>query len=150
MEKQEELDFFKIINNNIFVGPAINGYAVTNGIVSGEYGFVVNSLIKADEIGIFDINGGEPKKLIKDPTFINEGKYCSIHVWKDIKYAAGMYWINSVDQKFYALDEDTFEVLREFDAGVTDNASYICDVTVDEEGNRIFVLRANGVIDIFK
>lgn len=144
------IGFFKIINNNIFVGPAINGYAVTNGIVSGEYGFVVNSLIKADEIGIFDINGGEPKKLIKDPTFINEGKYCSIHVWKDIKYAAGMYWINSVDQKFYALDEDTFEVLREFDAGVTDNASYICDVTVDEEGNRIFVLRANGVIDIFK
>lgn len=38
-----------------------------------------------------------------------------------------MYWINSIDQEFYALDEDTFEVLREFDAGVTDNESYICD-----------------------
>ena len=118
-----------------------------------EYGTTSkkDSILKINEIGIFDIAGGEIKKIIKDPTFIEiHDGYWQINVWTDIKYAAGMYWINSVDQKFYALDEDTFEVLREFDAGVTDNASYICDVTVDEEGNRIFVLRANGVIDIFK
>lgn len=144
------IGFFNIINNNIFVRAAINRINFNNGIVSQKHGFVSNSLIKADEIGIFDISGGEPKKLIKDPTFIKAGEYGPVHICKDIKYALGIYFIFSVDCNFYALDEDTFEVLREFDAGVTDNESYICDVTVDEESNRIFVLRANGVIDIFE
>ena len=145
------ISFFRILNNNIFTMASTDSFHIQQGV--WEYGTTSkkDSILKINEIGIFDIAGGEIKKIIKDPTFIEiHDGYWQINVWTDIKYAAGMYWINSVDQKFYALDEDTFEVLREFDAGVTDNASYICDVTVDEEGNRIFVLRANGVIDIFK
>ncbi len=72
-----------------------------------EYGTTSkkDSILKINEIGIFlTSQGGKIKKIIKDPTFIEiHDGYWQINVWTDIKYAAGMYWINSVDQKFYAL-----------------------------------------------
>ena len=128
----------------------IRDSAYTQGYLSGNGKVKPDSILEINEIGIFDIEGGEIKKIIKDPTFTENDEFNVIEAWRDIKYAAGMYWINSINQKFYALDEDTFEVLCEFDAGMTDRESWVCDVVVDEERNRIFVLRANGIIDIFE
>lgn len=147
--KRGSIGFFRIINNNIFAAASTSN-TYKQGFLKSYNKVKPDSILEINEIGIFDIEGGEIKKIIKDPTFTENDKFDVTQAWTDIKYAAGMYWINSLHQKFYALDEDTFEVLREFDAGMADGENWICDVVVDEERNRIFVLRANGIIDIFE